>query len=243
MNAIFKKGIVFRRIIECIRECITEGAFVCRSDSITLQAMDTSHVALVSMYLDGTAGFQEYSCSEDFFMGVSIPNLYKILKCMDPEDTLSLSADPDTPTLSIEFEHPNRMSCFEMYLIDLDADHLDIPEQEYDCNLKLSSSEFKRIISDLNAFGESIFLNATQDGFSFSVKDHANITLKNPEEYICRSDTIAEFSLRFLSLFSKAQVLSKSVVLKFSTNTPLMVEFSFEEGWTRFYLSPKIIDD
>lgn len=239
MQAVFKKGIVFRRIIECIRDFITEGAFICHTDSITLQAMDTSHVALVSMRLDR---FHKYSCDEDFFIGVPIQNLYKILKCMDPEDTLTLSADPDTPQLVIDFENPNRSACFEMHLMDLEVDQLEIPEQTYDCNLTLSSSDFKKVISDLQPFGENIFLNAKQDSFSFSVQDQATVTLKTYEDYSCDNETTAEFSVRFLSLFAKAGVLSKSVILRFSSDTPLLAEFIFEEGWIRFYLSPKMND-
>jgi proliferating cell nuclear antigen len=239
MQAVFKKGIVFRRIIECIRDFITVGAFICHSDSITLQAMDTSHVALVSMRLER---FQKYSCDEDFFIGVPIHNLYKILKCMDPEDTLTLSADPDTPELVIDFENPNRSACFELHLMDLESDQLEIPEQKYDCNLTLSSSDFKRVISDLQPFGENIFLNAKKDSFSFSVQDQATITLKTYEEYSCCSEIVAEFSVRFLVLFAKASILCKSVILRFSSDTPLLVEFIFEEGWIRFYLSPKMND-
>jgi len=239
MQARFKKGVVFRRIIECFRDLINEGAFICQADSITLQAMDTSHVSLVSMRLDG---FESYSCDEDFFIGVPIQNLYKILKCMDPEDTLTLSADPDTPVLSLEFQKPNRSASFDMHLIDLEVDQMEIPEQKYDCNLTLSSSDFKKMISDLQPFGESIFLKAKKEEFIFSVQDHANITIKTFEEYDCHNETVAEFSGRFLGLFAKASVLSKNVVLRFSSNTPLLLEFGFEEGWIRYYLSPKMMD-
>jgi proliferating cell nuclear antigen len=239
MQARFSKGIVFRRIIECLRDVINEGAFICHTDSITLQAMDTSHVSLVSMCLEN---FEEYSCTEDFFIGVPIQNLHKILKCMDPEDTLTLSADPDTPLLSLEFQKPNRTASFEMHLIDLDVDQLEIPEQKYDCNITMSASDFKKIISDLQPFGESVWLKTKKDEFTFSVQDQANITLKTFEEYTCRTETVAEFSIRFLGLFAKASVLSKSVVLRFSSDTPLLVEFVFDEGWIRYYLSPKMTD-
>jgi proliferating cell nuclear antigen len=239
MHAQFKKGLVFKRIVECFRDLISEGAFICHTDSITLQAMDTSHVSLVSMRLDT---FESYSCDEDFFIGVQIQNLHKILKCMDPEDILTLSADPDTPVLSLEFQKPNRSANFEIHLIDLDIDHIEIPEQKYDCNITLSSNDFKKIISDLQPFGESIFLKAKKNEFIFSVQDQANIALKTFEEYTCYNETIAEFSIRFLGLFAKASVLSKSVILRFSSDTPLQVEFVFDEGWIRYYLSPKMID-
>jgi proliferating cell nuclear antigen len=243
MQATFTRGMIFRRIIDSFQHFITEGNFFCLEDSITLQAMDTSHVSLVSMCL---REFGSYSCQEPFYMGVHISNLCKILKCMDPEDTLTLGGDPDTPELSIEFESSKRVAQFRLHLMEIEAEQMDIPEMDYDCVLVMASAEFKRIITDLQAFGETMIFSATTDGFLFQVKGDtgkANILLKAPEQYTCEVDTIAEFSNRHLTYFAKASGLSPNVTLKMSANAPLVVEYTFDEGHVRFYLSPKMIDD
>lgn len=164
---------------------------------------------------------------------------------MDPEDTLTLSGDPDHPDLNICFETSKRTAQFGLHLVDLDADQLDIPEQEYDCNLVLTSSEFKRVIMDLQAFGETVTLSATNDGFQFQVEGdtgNANIVLKTPEHYTCMTDIVAEFSIRHLVYFAKASGLSANVTLRMSMDSPLVVEYTFDEGRVRFYLSPKMND-
>jgi hypothetical protein len=45
-----------------------------------LQAMDNSHVALVSVHLDAS-GFKRYRCDRPMPLGVNIGSLTKVLKC------------------------------------------------------------------------------------------------------------------------------------------------------------------
>ncbi len=47
------------------------------------------------------------------------------------------------------------MSEFEIKLMDIDSEHLGIPDTEYDATVKMSSSEFQRICRDLSILGES----------------------------------------------------------------------------------------
>lgn len=50
---------------------------------ISLQAMDTSHVALVSLNLS-MEGFEEYRCDQPVVLGINIANLCKVMKLADP---------------------------------------------------------------------------------------------------------------------------------------------------------------
>ncbi len=59
---------------------------------ISLQAMDTSHVALVSLNLS-MEGFEEYRCDSNGVLGVNIANLSKVRKLADPSDSITLQAD------------------------------------------------------------------------------------------------------------------------------------------------------
>jgi proliferating cell nuclear antigen len=59
---------------------------------LSLQAMDTSHVALVSLNLS-MEGFESYRCDTNVVLGVNIANLSKVLKLSDPSDSITLQAD------------------------------------------------------------------------------------------------------------------------------------------------------
>ena len=51
-----------------------------------------------------------------------------------------------------------QVSDYEMKLMNLDQEHLGIPETDYAAVVKLPSGEFQRIIKDLSQFGESVVI-------------------------------------------------------------------------------------
>ena len=71
---------------------------------------------------------------------------------------------------SIIWIEQDRVSDFEMKLMNLDAEHLGIPDTEYACVIKMPSGEFSRICRDLSILGDSIIICCTKDGVRFSAK-------------------------------------------------------------------------
>lgn len=55
-----------------------------------------------------------------------------------------------------------------MKLMDIDQEHLGIPDTQYDATITMSSSEFARICRDLAALGESVKIEASKEGVRFS---------------------------------------------------------------------------
>ena len=56
---------------------------------ISLQAVDTSHVALVSLNLS-MEGFESYRCDTNVILGVNIINLSKVMKLANADDSITL---------------------------------------------------------------------------------------------------------------------------------------------------------
>jgi hypothetical protein len=48
-----------------------------------------------------------------------------------------------------------RISDFEMKLMDIDSEHLGIPETEYEAIVRMPSAEFARICKDLSTIGDT----------------------------------------------------------------------------------------
>ena len=71
--------------------------------------------------------------------------------------------------LELMFESPKgeKVSNYEMKLMDLDCEQLGIPDQEYSCTIKLPSGEFARICRDLSQIGECVVITCTKDGVQF----------------------------------------------------------------------------
>lgn len=130
--------------------------FDCNDSGIALQAMDNSHVALVSMMLKAES-FAPYRCDRNLALGINLTSLTKVLRAAQGDDILTLRAEdaPDSLNLVFESSKTDRLSEYEIKLMDIDQEHLGIPETEYAANITMPAGEFKRICTDLMQLSES----------------------------------------------------------------------------------------
>merc|ERR1711918_183652 len=63
----------------------------------------------------------------------------------------------------------DRIADFDLKLMQIESEHMEIPEQQYKVTIKMPSSEFQKICRDLKEFGETLTLTATKEGVKFSV--------------------------------------------------------------------------
>ena len=106
-EARLSQGALLKKLLEAIKELVTDANFDCNETGIALQAMDNSHVALVSLLLR-SEGFHPYRCDRGFSLGVNLNSLSKILKCAGNDDIITLKADDNSAdSLSLCFESPS----------------------------------------------------------------------------------------------------------------------------------------
>ncbi|GAA5987007.1 hypothetical protein JCM5350_002813 [Sporobolomyces pararoseus] len=177
---------LLKKILDAVKELVTDANFDCTDEGIKLQAMDNSHVALVSLNL-AKSGFQDYRCDRDMSLGMSLTSLQKIIKCAGNNDMVTLRADESVDVLALLFEakKQDRVGEYEMKLMDIDQEHLGIPDTVYDAEISLPATEFARIIRDLKELGESVKIEVSKDGVRFSADGDigtAAVTLKPSEE-------------------------------------------------------------
>jgi proliferating cell nuclear antigen len=139
--------------------------------------------------------------------------------------------------------------------MDIDQEHLGIPETEYSAVVTMPAGEFARICRDFSALSESVTIEAVKDEIKFSCQGdigNGSVQLKTRRDTEDDSrSTLVElrepvsqtFSLKYLTTFCKGGALSERVRLSLGVNVPLLVEYAFQGGWLRYYLAPKIGDD
>ncbi|KAL5339117.1 Mysoin-binding motif of peroxisomes-domain-containing protein [Aspergillus crustosus] len=243
-------------VVDAIKDLVQYCNFDCNDSGIALQAMDNSHVALVSMLLKAE-GFSPYRCDRNIPLGIDLVSLTKVLRAAQNEDILTLKADdsPDVVNLMFESAETDRLSEYDIKLMDIDQEHLAIPETEYAATVEMPSGEFQRICRDLNNLSESVVIEATKEGVKFScqgdigsgsvtLRQHTSVDKPDQNVSIVLSEPVAlTFSLKYLVNFCKATNLSSKVSLCLSQEVPLLVEYSLGSGHLRFYLAPKIGDE
>jgi len=255
------QGQILKKIMDSIKDLVDSANFDCSSTGISLQAMDSSHVSLVTLLLRDD-GFEHYRCDRNISLGIPIEQLCKILKCAGNEDVITMKAKDSGDSVTFMFESPKqtRISHFSLKLMDIDSEHLGIPDTEYKCIVKMSSSAFQKICKEIAIIGDTVSISASKEGVKFSVSGESGTG-----SIICKQDSSVDeeedsvvikleekisltFALRYLNSFAKATPLSKFVSLKLSPDVPLVVEYKIGEGdnemgHLRFYLAPKIEED
>jgi proliferating cell nuclear antigen len=248
------QGRIFKALIESIKDLVSDANIDCTEEGISIQAMDSSHVSLVSVVLRAS-GFDHFRCDRGISLGFNSANMSKILKCAGNEDVVTLKAEDegDTLTLMCESESQDRIADFELKLMDIDSEQLGIPDTDYKCTVKMPSTEFQRIIRDLQVLGDTCAISCTKEGIKFSVTGdlgtgnvliRSNATAEKEEEQVIidmQEPVDLTFALRYLNFFTKATQLGPTVIISMSPDVPVVVEYPIEDaGEVKFYLAPKI---
>ncbi|ETO31853.1 hypothetical protein RFI_05259 [Reticulomyxa filosa] len=254
------QGELFRKLIASVQDLVQDGNFMCDANGISLQGMDSSHVALVALALK-KEGFVEYRCDRDVTLGINFANLAKMLKCMGAKDRLSIRAqdEGDSASFVFESEDSSRVSNFELKLMQIDQEQLGVPETQYKAVIRMPSSEFQRICKDLSAIGDTVSISVTKEAVKFSVGGDigsGDMSLRQSESGDVDGDDSEKvmieleepvqqnFALRYLNNFTKATALSKTVTLSLGTDMPLVTEYKMDNlGSIRYYLAPKIDEE
>jgi proliferating cell nuclear antigen len=101
--------------------------------------------------------FSPYRCDRNIALGINLTSLTKVLKAAQSADILTLKAEDAPDVVNLVFESPtnDRISEYDIKLMDIDQEHLGIPDTEYSATVSMPSGEFQRICRDLMSISES----------------------------------------------------------------------------------------
>merc|ERR1712157_601940 len=255
LDAHLQQAVLLKKLVDAIKELCKDVNFDCSEKGLQVQAMDSSHVALVSLLLRESA-FAEFKCDRATSLGMNVDSLAKILKMCGPADSLKLRWQDDADIVNFQCEsgEDDRIADFDLKLMQNESEHMEIPEQQYKVVAQLPSGEFQKICRDLKEFGETMQISASKEGVKFSVQGDigsGNVMLK-PREAEKSEDKVtltvhepvtATFALRYLVNFAKAAPLCGVVELGLGPDAPLLVKYDLDKadnGFMQFYLAPKI---
>merc|ERR1712151_1483105 len=89
LDAHLQQAVLLKKLVDAIKELCKDVNFDCSEKGLQVQAMDSSHVALVSLLLRESA-FAEFKCDRATSLGMNVDSLGKILKMCGPADSLKL---------------------------------------------------------------------------------------------------------------------------------------------------------
>ncbi|KAF8817925.1 proliferating cell nuclear antigen PCna2 [Cardiosporidium cionae] len=164
-------GLLLKRLLESLKDICTDVNLECNQQGISMQAMDNSHVALVHLQLP-VEFFAEYRCDHGCILGINIPHMLKVLNIVKENSEVFLSKsdsdEDDTDSLRIAIYDAETLDniadddqkraetlTVDLKMVDMEKEHLDIPESNHTCTCTMKSKKFQEIVRYLNTVGES----------------------------------------------------------------------------------------
>jgi proliferating cell nuclear antigen len=228
-------------------------------DTMYIQCMDSAHACLFELLLQ-KEWFSEYSLKKPFAMGIHCEFMFKMIDCLEDGQQITMYMKEDADKLSVDFdsiEDSNTIrKCFEMPLMNIDTDHLDIPETEYEADISMLSDEFADLISQLNIFGDELHVNCNMETIALTSngemgKMTAAIKEENIVEYAIEEDSTVNLtiSIKFIQTMCGFSKISDVAYLHCSNNKPVKLHYSLDDedsgdstNYVRFFIAPKLDD-
>jgi len=166
-------------------------------------------------------------------------NLFKLIKTMGNNDTLSLFIEKDNQNklgIKINNSEKNAQTTFKLNLLDINNDDISIPAAVFESELTLPSGDFQKIIRDMINIGENIeiksvgpqlILNCVGDFASQeTVLGETNNGLKFNQKSEQEAPIQGIFSLKYLIQFTKCTNLCNQINLYIKNDYPLIIKYS-----------------
>ncbi|MCR4284548.1 MAG: hypothetical protein NUV97_00705 [archaeon] len=226
--------------ISIISEVVTEVRIKLLEDGLSIVAVDPANVALVIFRLPKES-FSQYETGKEVW-GVNLDDLKRILKRASLSSSIVLEQEDNQLKISI-FDKIKRV--FTLALIDIEHEDKDIPELIFGARVELDSISFSQAIEDARVVADSCSLIAGE-GF-FMIEGIGKLNSARAEfsgdEAKIKGIAKSKYSLEYLMKFIKAAKTSDTVVVNFSDDYPLRLDFPGEKMGIGFVLAPRVEND
>ena len=226
--------------IGIVSEVVSEVRIKLLEDGMSIVAVDPANVALVIFRLPKES-FSQYDAGNEVW-GVNLDDLKKILKRASLGSSVVLEEDEGKLKISI-FDKVKRT--FRLALIEVSSEDKDIPELNFAARVEMSADDFSRAVEDVNTVADSCALIVGDN--SFRVEGSGNLNSARAEFSAGENEIFgvgrSKYSLEYLMKFIKGGKVSSRVVVNFSDDYPLRLDFPGEKMGIGFVLAPRVEND
>ena len=228
-----------------ISDLVNEATFKVDKDKIELIAMDPANVAMVVFRLLSTA-FSEYNVNDKEELSLNLDSLKQILRRAKPEDILTLELIDNK--LKIELKSDSTR-VFHLSLLNLEDKPQKIPDLKFPLKIETNTLLFDEAIGDSDIVSDSVAFLVEPEKFTIEAigtLTTSKVDLMKSNETLIETNGKfkAKYSLEYLKKIIKASKLTDKVMIQFSKDYPLKVDYKVVDklGLT-FILAPRVSND
>lgn len=226
--------------ISIISEIVTEARIKLLEDGLSIVALDPANVSMIIFKLPKTS-FSEYMAGNEIW-GVSLEDLKRILKRATNSSSVIFEQEENQLKITI-FDKVKRT--FTLALVDVEGEDKEVPQLNFAARVEMDSVNFAQAIEDSKIVADSCAL-IVGEGF-FMIEGSGSLNSARAEfsgdEAQISGIAKSRYSLEYLSKFIKASKISDKVVVNFSDDDPLRIDFPGEKMGMGFILAPRVEND
>ena len=205
-----------------------------------IQGMTGCHTSLFELKLSNN-WFSEYDCDVDKIIGVNCELLFKCIDCLQEGQKIIVFESKDRLCLQFIGGKNTIQKNFEMPLITLEEERLEVPDADYDTDILIDSQKFTELVNELSIFGETIRMKCvnneknsvfTLNGSGLSTGSMiVDIKEEDMIQWNCIEDLKLNliFSIEYLKNICQFSKINTKLMLSLSDNLPLRISFSLSD--------------
>ncbi|MFA5173707.1 MAG: proliferating cell nuclear antigen (pcna) [Candidatus Pacearchaeota archaeon] len=229
---------LFSEIISIISELVLEVRIKVNKEGMGIIAIDPANVAMISFKLPNTA-FSEFEVDNTETLGVSLDNLKAVLRRCSSSSVLILTKEESSLKLEIVDKIKRE---FNLALIEIDGEEKPIPNLEFTSKIEMPSADLSAAIEDCAVVADSCAFVSESDRFLIQAKGSLN-SFKSEftdEVNIQAEQASSKYSLEYLQKMIKGTKINDKVIINFSSDYPLKLEFNTPFIELSFILAPRV---
>ena len=223
----------FRTLMTALKDILIETNITFQKDGMRIVNMDKSHTVLVHLHLL-SENFEYYECNKDkIIIGVNVFNLFKLISTVDTEDTLSIYIEDEDYNEGIVENLVLKFEIQKLKLIEPEQEELAIPDVKFSSIINLPSSDFQKIIRDLNSISDKLEIKSVKSQLIFKCSgSYADVEIIRSESdgmnFVQKNNKViqGEFSLKNLNYFIKCTNLCNQIQLFMENDLPLIIKYN-----------------
>jgi|LauGreSuBDMM15SN_2_FD.fasta_scaffold24839_2 proliferating cell nuclear antigen len=226
-----------------------------------VQCVDSSTIVIFEIVLPSD-WFDVYQLPEDekVVVGLNASLFFKVLNTREKSQTI-LIQNSQEDHLSVDFLNASSEDAkflfhkhFEIPLLDIETDLLEIPPIDYQAEMTLPSGIFAGLITQLKQFGDNLLFECSEEKISLVAssseqgKMYADISIEDMDEFAIEEGQSLQicFSLRYLQNVCSYQKMSKDITIGISEQMPMRIQYRItmdeRPATMTFYLAPRMDD-
>ena len=232
-----------RNMITALKDVLTDATITFTKQHMKIINFDKTHTILVNVLLHENK-FESYRCDPDkIVVCANTLHLFKVISTMSNDDTLSIYIDKNdyhdgvVSHLGLQYENGNIKQYYnqKLRLIEPDTEELVIPDVEYSTVINIPTTDFQKIVRDMNGISDRIEIKSVGNDLIFACEGNfASSRIFRTEsdgnmEFVNKPDASVvvqgEYSLKSLSHFIKCTPLCSNLEIYIGNNLPLIVKY------------------